>query len=366
MIAFSTKKILLPWSAKAKEMRKYRGLTHPLLRILQHLVFWVLSFFFFLQLFKTGATSEKVDYVYTALFQLSLLPAVYINLELLLPKFGKRKTILIYAPLLIATIILFSWINYKFFAEWSAKAFPDYFFISYFTLKEIIFFFTIYVVITSLLKLSKSWFWISELEKELLEKEKQKTEAELKALKAQINPHFFFNTLNNIYSMALDKDERLPNTILQLSELMRYFLYEAKDNFIPLKKELDVVDNYIALQRIRSGEQLNIETRRSGNVDGQQIAPLLLITFLENAFKHGAKGDSVDPFIKLIIEVEKNRLLFSVLNNKGIINELKTTDHEGLGLENVKRQLELLYPGKHSLRIKELKNSFAVELQLEL
>ena len=93
---------------------------------------------------------------------------------------------------------------------------------------------------------------VSELQKELLEKEKQKTEVELKALKAQINPHFFFNTLNSIYSMALDKDERLPGTILQLSDLMRYFLYESKDNFIPLEKELAVVMEYIALQKIRS------------------------------------------------------------------------------------------------------------------
>ena len=345
--------------------RKYWELNHPLLRILQHLAFWVVSFILFLQLFKTGSKPEKVDYVYTALFQLSLLPAVYINLELLLARFGKRKFYLIYVLLLIVIIVLFSWINYKFFASWSAKVFPDYFFISYFTFKEIIFFFTSYIIITSLLKLSKSWFWVSELEKELLEKEKQKTEVELKALKAQINPHFFFNTLNSIYSMALDKDERLPNTILQLSDLMRYFLYESKDNFIPLKKELDVVDNYIALQKLRSGEQLHIETQRSGSIDGQLIAPLLLITFLENAFKHGAKGDSIDPYIKLNIAVEKNRFLFSLLNNKGIVDDIKT-GHSGLGLENVKRQLELLYPNKHSLEIKNMKDSFAVELKLEL
>ena len=347
-------------------MRKYWELNHPLLRILQHLVFWVLSIILFLQLFKTGSKAEKVDYVYAGLFQLSLLPAVYLNLGLLLPRFGKRKHILIYLVLLVASIILFSWINYKFFASWSVNVFPDYFFISYFTLKEIIFFFTTYVVITSLLKLSKSWFWVSELEKELLEKEKQKTEVELKALKAQINPHFFFNTLNSIYSMALNKDERLPDTILQLSELMRYFLYESKDNFIPLKKELDVVDNYIALQRIRSGKHLKIETQKSGSVNGQQIAPLLLITFIENAFKHGAKGDSTDPYIKVNIVIEKSRLLFSVLNNKGTIDEIKTTDHVGLGLENIKRQLELLYPGKHSLTINDMKSSFGIELQLAL
>ena len=346
--------------------RKYWELNHPLLRVLQHLVFWVLSFILFLQVFKTGSKPEEVDYVYTALFQLSLFPAIYINLEWLLPKWGKRKQILLYLVLLAIIILFFSWINYKFFASWSTKLLPDYFFISYFTIKEIIFFFTAYIIITSLLKLSKSWFWVSELERELLEKEKQKTEAELKALKAQINPHFFFNTLNSIYSMALDKDESLPNTILQLSDLMRYFLYESKDNFIPLEKELTVLDNYIARQKIRSNAKLNIDVSRKGEVKDQQIAPLLLITFLENAFKHGAKGDPEGAFIKLNIEIEKNRLNFSVENNKGIIDEIRANDPGGLGLENVKRQLELLYPKKPLLNIKDLNDSFAVQLQLDL
>lgn len=346
--------------------KKYWEINHPVLRIIQHLAFWVLSFILFLQLFKTGSQPEKIDYIYTALFQLSLVPAVYINLEWLLPKLGKRKTILPYTIFLAIVIILFSWINYKFFAEWSSKILSDYFFISYFTFKEIVFFFTTYVIITSLLKLSKSWFWVSELQRELLEKEKQKTEVELKALKAQINPHFFFNTLNSIYSMALDKDDRLPNTVLQLSDLMRYFLYKSKDNFIPLEKELTVVNDYIALQKLRSDAQLDIETRVSGEIGDQQIAPLLLITFLENAFKHGAKGGSENTFIRLEIKVEKNKLNFVVENNKGIIDEVNTGEYNGLGLENVKRQLELLYPAKHLLNIKDQPDRFSVALQLSL
>jgi len=346
--------------------RKYRELNHPVLRILQHLAFWVLSFFVFLYIFKTGVKPEKVDYVYTLLFQLTLIPAVYINIELLLPKLGNRKRILFYLLSLAVIIIFFSWINYNFFDEWSAKVFPNYFFISYFTFREIILFFSVYIIITTLLKLSKSWFLVSGLQKELLEKEKQKTEVELKALKAQINPHFFFNTLNSIYSMALDKDERLPGTVLQLSDLMRYFLYESKDNFVPLEKELVVADNYIALQKIRAGKQLSIEISKKGEVNSQKIAPLLLITFLENAFKHGAKGSSGNTFIKLDIKIEKNKLNFTVENNKGLIDEVNTGDHNGLGLENVKRQLELLYPDKHLLNITDEQDRFVVALQLSL
>ena len=346
--------------------KKYWELNHPILRIIQHLAFWVLSFFVFLYLFKTGAKPEKIDYVYTILFQLTLLPAVYINIELLLPTLGNRKRILFYLLSLITIIILFAWINYNFFDNWSAKVFPDYFFISYFTFREIVLFFIVYIIITMLLKLSKSWFLVSWLQKELLEKEKQKTVVELKALKAQINPHFFFNTLNSIYSMALDKDDRLPGTVLQLSDLMRYFLYVSRDNFILLEKDLTVVKEYIALQKLRSNAQLDIETKISGEISDQQIAPLLLITFLENAFKHGAKGSSGNTFIKLDIKVEKNKLNFTLENNKGIIDEVNTGDHNGLGLENVKRQLELLYPGKHLLNIKVEQDRFVVALQLSL
>ena len=346
--------------------KKYWELNHPILRIIQHLAFWVLSFFVFLYLFKTGAKPEKIDYVYTILFQLTLLPAVYINIELLLPALGNRKRILFYLLSIITIIILFAWINYNFFDNWSAKVFPDYFFISYFTLREVVLFFIVYIIITMLLKLSKSWFQVSWLQKELMEKEKQKAEVELKALKAQINPHFFFNTLNSIYSMALDKDERLPGTVLQLSDLMRYFLYGSRDNFIPLEKDLTVVKEYIALQKLRSNAQLDIETKISGEINDQQIAPLLLITFLENAFKHGAKGSSGNTFINLDIKVEKNKLNFTVENNKGIIDEVNTGDQNGLGLENVKRQLELLYPGKHLLNIKDQPDRFSVALQLSL
>ena len=346
--------------------RKYWELNHPILRIIQHLGFWVLSFFVFLYLFKTGAKPEKIDYVYTILFQLTLLPTVYINIELLLPKLGNRKRILFYLLSLIVLIILFAWINYNFFDKWSAKVFPDYFFISYFTFREVVLFFTVYIIITMLLKLSKSWFQVSWLQKELLEKEKQKAEVELKALKAQINPHFFFNTLNSIYSMALDKDARLPGTVLQLSELMRYFIYGSKDNFISLEKELIVVNDYIALQKIRSGEQLSVQINKDGEVSEQKIAPLLLITFLENAFKHGAKGSSENTFIRLDIKVERDKLNFVVENNKGIIDEVNIGEYNGLGLENVKRQLELLYPGKHELNIKDQQDRFTVALQLSL
>ncbi|MGB8192838.1 MAG: sensor histidine kinase [Chitinophagaceae bacterium] len=338
---------------------------HPLFRLLQHLVFWVLSFFVFLYVFKTGIVAEKIDYVYTALFHLTLMPAVYLNLEWLLPRFAKRNTWLLYALLLVLLIAISSWVNYHFFQSWSSALLPEYFFISYFSYIEVAMFFVVYIGLTSLIKLSKSWFAVNELKQKLLQAETEKVQIELKALRAQINPHFFFNTLNSIYSMALERDGRLPATVLQLSDLMRYFLYESKGDLVPLDKEITVLQDYISLQKIRSGDLLETSVDIEGD-SGGQIAPLLLITFVENAFKHGAKGNTGKTFVHLLLKVAGNALNFRLENNMGSAEEIETTEHKGVGLENVKRRLELLYPGKHQLSAGIQQDKFIVQLNLEI
>lgn len=340
-------------------------INHPFARILQHLVFWVLSFFVFVNLFKTGYKPEKVDYEYTLLFHLTLLPPVYLNLKLLLPAFARKNTWLWYAVLLAVLIVVFSWINYMFFQSWSSLLLPDYFFISYFTFTEVGLFFITYIGLTSLIKLSRSWFSVNELQRRLLLSEKERVQMELKALRAQVNPHFFFNTLNSIYSMTLEHDGRLPTTVLQLSDLMRYFLYESKGELVPLEKEIAVLKDYISLQRLRSHETLDTVTEIQGSADGLQIAPLLLITFVENAFKHGAKGSTGKTFVHLSLEIKGSTLHFRLENNIGTGEEI-ATEHKGVGLENVKRRLQLLYPGKHQLQIGKEQNSFVVQLYLEM
>lgn len=339
---------------------------HPLIRIAQHLAFWVLSFFVFLHLFKSGIRVEKIDYVYTFLFHATLLPAVYLNLEWLLPAAARRSAWLLYAVLVILLIAVFTWVNYQFFQSWSSAILPDYFFISYFSYTEVSLFFIIYIGLTSLIKLSKSWFSVNELQRRLLQSEKEKVQMELKALRSQINPHFFFNTLNSIYSMSLEQDQRLPGTVLQLSDLMRYFLYESKGEFVPLDKELAVLKDYISLQKLRSGNLLDLDVDIRGNTTNLYIAPLLLITFVENAFKHGAKGETGKTFIRLALTVEGNALNFRLENNIGFADEIDDPDHKGVGLKNVSRRLQLLYPGKYELRTGQEHNSFVVQLNLQM
>jgi len=335
-------------------------------RIMQHILFIFLVFFILLNTFKFNSPPAPVDYVYTTLFLATVLPVVYLHLYWLLPKLRSKPFLVSYIiPLALITAAAI-WVNIQLFDHWSANLFPGFYFISYFTWWEISLFFIILILLTTLLKLSKSWFLVNQLQRELLEKEKQRVQEELKALKAQVNPHFFFNTLNSIYSMSLDKDERLPATVLQLSELMRYFLYQSNEDLVPLAKEIEVLKDYIALQRIRSDEKLDIKTVIEGDAEQQKIAPLLLIPFLENSFKHGVKGDVGATFIDLKISLNGNSLNFLLENNKGTVDVVEKNDNKGLGLANVKRRLDLLYPARHHLIIQDQGKDFIVNLQLQL
>jgi sensor histidine kinase YesM len=348
-------------------MQNKRSWLHrPLSRLVQHLAFWVLSAIVFIQLFKTGSQAARIDYVYAALYHFTLLPAVYINLALLLPRLANNRLWPYYLLSVSVVIAVFSYLNYTFFQDWSAYLLPDYFFISYFTWWEVCLFFASYIVITSLLKLSKSWFAVTELQHRLLQSEKEKVQIELQALKAQVNPHFFFNTLNGIYALSLDKDERLPGTVLQLSHLMRYFLYESKEELVPLDKEWQVLQDYIALQKIRSSEQLVIEKQVEGEITQQRVAPLLLVTFLENAFKHGAKGNTGAVNIRLLLKVQDHDITFRVENTKGMAADIEQDPYKGVGLNNVQRRLALLYPGRHRLDMAETPDNFMVTLYLQV
>lgn len=347
-------------------MPRVSWLYHPVSRFVQHLLFWAIAYLVFVQVFKSDARAGSVDYIYAALFHITLLLAVYVNLEILLPRFGNQQKWWQYFVLLLLLLVLCTWLNDRFFQDWSAYLFPDYFFISYFSWWELSLFFVVYTGLSALLKLSKSWFTVNDLQRQLLQAEKEKVQVELMALKAQVNPHFFFNTLNGIYAMALDKDERLPGTVLQLSHLMRYFLYDTREELVPLEKEWEMLQDYIALQKIRSGDSLHVEVEVDGEIARQQLPPVILITFLENAFKHGAKGNTGAVRIHLQLKLEPGMLIFRLENTTGIVDEIVGEDHKGVGLENVKRRLALIYPQRHTLHITEQQGKFVVSLKLQL
>lgn len=342
------------------------SLTSPLVRGIQHLVFWVLLFVLFLQVFKNGDSIAKVDYVYALLFHLTIIPVVYLNLRWLLPSYGNTRKWLLYLSLMILLIASFTTLNYFFFQDWSGYLLPDFFFISYFSWWQVCAFFLFYILLSSLLKLSRSWFIVNALQKKLLETEKEKVQMELRALQSQVNPHFFFNTLNGIYSMSLHQDGRLPDTILKLSQLMRYFLYESGENTVLLEKEWQALQDYISLQQLRTRTGLQVSAEQNGQIQSQVVAPLILITFLENAFKHSGRTNDAENFILVLLNVENNTLHYRIENSIGQTNEILKKEPGGLGLENVKRRLQLLYPNRHALQITDSKNHFIADLQIQL
>ena len=190
-------------------------------------------------------------------------------------------------------------------------------------------------------------------------------ESELQFLRSQINPHFLFNNLNNLYSYALQKSPKTPEIILELSGVLRYMLYECKERFVPLEKELEQLGNFIRLYKMQIEERGEVHFTTKNINSGYKIAPLILIVFIENAFKHSQSGQSADIRISIDLEMTGSTLKFSCRNNheakKGI--DLPTS---GIGLQNVQKRLDLLYPKKHRLNIYEKANSFEVDLTLEL
>jgi hypothetical protein len=201
-------------------------------------------------------------------------------------------------------------------------------------------------------------------ERKAIKLEVEKLDLERDFLKAQLNPHFLFNTLNNLYGLSLRKDEHTPEVITQLSEMMRYTLYESNSKLVPLQKELDYLENYVKLEKMRYKQDANIVCEiHKDNLAGQMIAPLLTFTFVENAFKYGLRKRD-DGFIKMMISVNDNNFYFSVVNDKRRME--KITRLGGIGIENARKRLQLLYPYRHTLSISDMDQAFSVELTINL
>ncbi|HYF29591.1 MAG TPA: histidine kinase [Chitinophagaceae bacterium] len=215
------------------------------------------------------------------------------------------------------------------------------------------------------IKLLKNWYIDREKKAAM---EKQKLATELNYLKGQIHPHFFFNTLNNLYALTLQKSDDAPTTVLKLSQMMHYMLYDAATEVVPLSKEIKNIQNYIELERIRYSDRLDLSFSVTGPIDGKEIAPLILLPFVENAFKHGTSNEHRECWITIDLKVKDNMLLFKVENSVNSSN--KSTNFmgykSGIGLKNVRRRLELLYPSQHQLNIVKEPEAHWVDLKLEL
>jgi two-component system LytT family sensor kinase len=294
------------------------------------------------------------------LFSSILIPSYFINVYLFVPKLlVKRK---------------YNWYFGTFFLSLLAG-------IAFAELIELLFYLngvadpripTISIIfpMTLLFGLGTSFETIVRLENEGRKQEaveKERVSAELSFLKSQINPHFFFNTLNNIYSLAERNSDQTGKSILLLSNLMRYLLYDTNQGKILLTKEITHLEEYIALQRLRIpiSEKIDINFNSAGYTNGVWIEPLIFLSFIENAFKHGISYNS-KSFISITISVESNTLDFKVINSKKINAKQTETIHSGIGMANTHRRLQLLYPNAYNLAIRDDQGFYFVHLTIDL
>ncbi len=193
--------------------------------------------------------------------------------------------------------------------------------------------------------------------------QQEKITAELQLLKAQVHPHFLFNTLNNIYSFSLENSPKTPEMILKLSSLLSYMLYDCQTEGVRLEKEIEIMKNYIDLEKERYGNKIEISWSVEGDIKGKLIAPLLMLPFLENAFKHGASEQIEKPWLGVDISVKRDTLRLKIANSK---NEYGPHSNNGIGINNVKKRLQFIYPGKYDLKINDEGNFFVVSMSIRL
>ncbi|MDO5979601.1 sensor histidine kinase [Flavivirga spongiicola] len=336
-----------------------------------HVIFWLVYFLF--TTFRWGSYFNDYEYAFkTTILGFSIhMTLCYFNVYYLMPKFIYTRRYFIYGIALVAA--LFFMVILKFNLTYflvSSNVWPEGpGTTSTLTLNYVIEMMLgeLYVV-TFVTAIKVTFDWIRE-HKRLLDMEKRQLETELRLLRTQISPHFFFNTLNNIYALTIEKSDKAPKIILKLSELMRYLLYETKQRRQSLTKEIMCLQSYLDLERIRYGDQLKININISGEIGGKEIAPMLLLSFIENSFKHGANKNVGEVNINIDFNVIEDFLHFRISNpipTEKNNNIVKTTTG-GIGIGNVKKRLELGYnEGEYYLDINNDGKEYVVNLKIKV
>lgn len=326
----------------------------------QHLIFWSLALFVLLNIFKTSSKLEKIDVIYSFIFLVPISIIVYLNLYLAVPGFLRKERYLLYVVIFLVLTAVGASFLYFLFDSLIDLILPNYYFISYYNVPILMLFTGSFLLLSTLLKLSRSWFM-------LLRVERMSTSHQLKSLQSQINPHFLLNSLQSIYALSLEKSDLTPKVILQLADILKYTLYETALDRVALKKELDMVKDYVEIHRHRiDPDRAKIVLDIKGEPGEGKIAPMLLIPFIENSFKHGLQGSPQHAFVHIRIEMNPGNFLFTIENNLGSTDDISQEKKKGIGIDNTRQRLELLYPGRHKLVIGRKDKTFEVKLELDL
>ena len=326
----------------------------------QHLLFWGVALLILFNIFKGSGSVEKIDVIYTFIFLLPIVSIVYLNLYLAIPRFLRRERYLLYILIFVVLLGAGALFLYFLFDRWIDLFLPNFYFISYYNVPILMLYSGSFLALTTLLKLSRSWFM-------LLRVERMSTTHQLQSLQSQINPHFLLNSLQTIYALSLEQSERTPEVILQLSHILKYTLYETGHSTVKLQKEIGMIRDYVEMYRHRVDPMhTEIKLEVTGDPGELQIAPMLLIPFIENGFKHGPRGGREESFVDIYMEISGDKLQFRARNSYGENDTIELDQEKGIGIDNTRQRLELLYPGKHILDIEALEDIFTVNLSIEL
>lgn len=332
----------------------------------QHLLFWALAGFVIYRLTAYNNVPTRTDFYYTFLFLCPASWVVYWNIFLidrLLPK-AQYWEFLLFTLLVLCSGVAWYFLTMEYLVDY---IFPGYYFISYYKPLQILLFLSVFWLLSTLLNLSSGWFREQEQKQKIQQLEKQKTQAELDALKAQLDPHFLFNNLNSLYSLALEENPKTPEAILKLSENLRYVLYEGVGAEVSLDKELQHLSNYFQLQQWRFGEEMEVSLELDPIDIPLTIAPLLLLPLLENSFKHVGRNRSGRYAVQGKIKLLEGKLLMSLQNTIGPTHEPSETPIAGgIGLVNLQKRLDLLYLGKYYFNTISTGDEFVAKLELQL
>ena len=342
-------------------------------RVAQHLLFWG-AYFIFLFLISLLRSNEGRDVSFHLPFELLqvavMISVVYMNLNILIPRYFEMRKFFLYGLLMIIVVLLNGGILVSLM-----RIFPDFsppFILrdrpSYMFVLPMAFMQLSLVAVTSALHFMRENLRLHQESLSVKDLESRQLKAELDSLKAHVNPHFLFNSLNNIYSHSLLESPQTPDLILKLSGLLNYIIYECQDEQVRLEKEMEFLTNYIALEKVRIDESVQVDFKMDVTDSSMMIAPLLFVPLIENAFKHGANISSGQPFIDVELKQDNGKLKFRCTNLRdNFDDDMKSAvSVGGIGLENVRKRLDLIYPGKHDFEIKDDGHEFSVHLNITI
>ncbi|MBT1702609.1 sensor histidine kinase [Chryseosolibacter indicus] len=336
--------------------------------LLVHISFWLMYLSFFLYQVSHFRHGKDFEWgratTFAAVQLLSTMLVVYLNYFIFFPRFLVQQKLWKYLLefLVPFAIIIFARVHLQRYLI-DGYTYQRQYFYSHIYVVELVIVTLFITGFIAMLRFAADWFELMATKREI---ENERLTAELNFLKAQINPHFLFNTLNNLYYLAYTNSSNTTEVIAKLSQMMRYMIYDSNHDRVPLTKEIEYMENYISLERLRLNNQIPISFDITGDVDRYLIAPFIFITFLENAFKHGVSNTNPKAWVKVGIRLQGNICIYTVENSKITSAKPEAEEKSGIGLQNVQRRLELSYPKRHELKVEDGSGQYKITLTLTL